>query len=332
MREPGFWRVRDLRSRSSSPLSRMLLTPVAAAYAWGGARRIAEAKPIRVEATVVCIGNVTLGGAGKTPVSALVRDILGSTGARSATLSRGYGGRLPGPVRVDATAHQAADVGDEPLMLALRGESWISRDRVAGARAMAADGVGVIVMDDGHQNPDLARNASVVVIDAGDPFGNGFVFPKGPLREPPSVGLSRADLIVLMGEGISPPEVVSSGKPVFRAQLASTSQPPPGTYVAFAGIGRPSRYFDFLRALPGIVLSEELPFADHHAYSVGDLRYLESLARERGAGLITTEKDWVRLPQSHRDRIVHTPVSARFDDPAGFEAALLRLVARERPA
>lgn len=329
MREPHFWRDLPKGTRASAPLTRLLLTPVAALYDAMGLRRIQRTVALDAGLPVICIGNLTLGGAGKTPVSAAIRAELASRGLRAATLSRGYGGSLKGPLRVDAATHSAGETGDEPLMLSATGEAWISQDRHAGAVAMREAGVDVVIMDDGHQNPGLAKTGSVVVIDAAEPFGNGFVFPKGPLREPVRRGLSRADAVVLMGDGDVPAEVNESGVEVLRARLAPVALPAPGAYVAFAGIGRPQRFFDSLAAMPGVTLADAVPFPDHHMYSAADLSYLAKLAAERGpAQLITTSKDHVRLPPAMRASVAILPVQAEFEDPAAVGALVDRLLFR----
>jgi tetraacyldisaccharide 4'-kinase len=244
-----------------------------------------------------------------------------------ASLSRGYGGSETGPLKVDTTKHTTAQVGDEPMMLAALGESWISKDRVAGAKAMKADGVQVIVMDDGHQNPTLRKALSIIVIDAAEPFGNGSVFPKGPLREPAARGLARADGVVLMGDGEIPPEVMASGKPTLRAHLAPLAKLKPGRYVAFAGIGRPQRFFDGLRAVPDIELVEAVPYPDHHVFSAADLDYLMKLGNELDAKLLTTDKDHVRLSPEMKTKVMRASVEAKFED----EAAFIALLDRVRP-
>jgi tetraacyldisaccharide 4'-kinase len=242
-----------------------------------------------------------------------------------ASLSRGYGGKEGGPLRVDPAKHSSKDVGDEPLMLAATGEAWVSRDRPAGARAMRAAGVDVAVMDDGHQNPSLKKALSIVVIDAAEPFGNGHVFPKGPLREPVARGLSRADAVVLMGDGEPPQELKGFARPVLHARLAPLAPLKPGRYVAFAGIGRPERFFDSLLRMDGIELVESVPYPDHHAFQHSDLDYLMKLATERDARLITTDKDHVRLPPEMRAKVLRASVEARFDDEAAFGALLDRV-------
>ncbi|RYG24536.1 MAG: tetraacyldisaccharide 4'-kinase [Burkholderiales bacterium] len=327
MREPHFWTVTDKRSRASAPVLKLLMTPLSMLYRRAGENRIAKTTPIDAGIPVICIGNLTLGGAGKTPVTAAVRAYLSRKGARVASLSRGYRGSLAGPTRVDALKNTAAEVGDEPLMLAATGEAWISKDRPAGAQAMKADGVQVAIMDDGHQNPTLKKSLSIVVIDATNPFGNGHIFPKGPLRERVADGLARADAVVLMGDGPVPDALADFKGVVLHAHLAPLASLPPGRYVAFAGIGRPERFFDSLQAQPGIELSEAMPFPDHHAFQPSDLSFLMKLSKERDAQLVTTDKDHVRLPADVKGRVMRASVEAKFEDEAAFHALLNRVLA-----
>ncbi|MDZ4759468.1 MAG: tetraacyldisaccharide 4'-kinase [Alphaproteobacteria bacterium] len=325
MHEPHFWRALDPRTRASAPVTRLLLTPFAMAYSWAGKRRIERALPADAGVPVICIGNLTLGGAGKTPVAAEVRARLAARGLRAATLSRGYRGEQKGPLRVDPQDHKAGDVGDEPLMLAAMGEAWIAQDRAAGARAMRTDGVGVIVMDDGHQNPALRKDMSLIVIDAAEPFGNGHVFPKGPLREPVARGLERADGLILMGEGAAPPALADFPGPILRARLAPLQTTTPGRYIAFAGIGRPERFFDTLSAMQGVDLADAVPYPDHHVFTASDLDYLMKLSSERGARLITTDKDHVRLSDDAKPMVSRASVKAHFEDGAALDALLSRI-------
>jgi tetraacyldisaccharide 4'-kinase len=327
MREPYFWTVTDKRSRASAPMTKLLLSPLAMAYRLAGERRIRTTVPDDSGIPVVCIGNLTLGGAGKTPVTEIVRAHYTRKGLRTASLSRGYKGSLEGAHRVDPARHTFSEVGDEPLMLSASGETWVSKDRPAGARTMKADGVQLIVMDDGHQNPTLKKSLSIVVIDAGNPFGNGHVFPKGPLREPVAAGLSRADAVVLMGDGEIPEALTGFTGPILRARLASTAPLPPGKYVAFAGIGRPSRFFDALRAQPGVELAEGAPYPDHHAFTSYDIDFLMKLAADHDARLVTTDKDHVRLPAAMKDKVARASVKAVFED----VEALARLLDRVTP-
>lgn len=327
MREPHFWTVQDKRSRASAPMIKLLMTPLSMIYRWAGQNRIAKATPEEVGLPVICIGNLTLGGAGKTPVTAAVRKHFVEKGVRAASLSRGYRGTLEGAHRVDVARHAFTETGDEPLMLAAAGEAWISKDRPAGAKAMKADGVQVIVMDDGHQNPSLKKYLSIVVIDASNPFGNGHIFPKGPLRERVVDGLSRADAVVLMGDGETPPALKDFKGTVLRARLAPLAPMPPGRYIAFAGIGRPERFFDSLQQQPGVELAESVPFPDHHAFTASDINYLMKLSTERDARLVTTDKDFVRLPQDVKPKVLRASVEAKFEDPAAFSALLDRVAA-----
>lgn len=322
MRAPDFW-YREGVGRDAAPVLRGLLAPVAAVYAWAGARRLATAVPARVPARVICIGNLTMGGAGKTPIARAVRALLGE-GAH--TLSRGYGGRLKGPHRV-TDADSAADVGDEPLLHAADGPAWIARDRVAGAHAAIATGARTLILDDGFQNPSLAKDLSILVFDAGAGVGNGRIFPAGPLREPVAHGLPRAQAAVVFraasgADRARPAYLEGFDKPVFDAWLEAASPPPPGPLLAFAGIARPEKFFDTVKDLGGDLL-DGASFPDHHPFVAIELESLARHADHHGATLITTEKDAVRLPPAWREKVAVLPVKARFADEAGF-AALVR--------
>ncbi|WP_018147113.1 tetraacyldisaccharide 4'-kinase [Henriciella marina] len=327
MRAPRFWdRDVDPRSREGAPVTRLILTPLSAVYAAVTARRIEKTVPLKLDIPVICIGNLTAGGSGKSPVAAAIRKQLSDQNEqlRIATLSRGYGGKLSGPLRVDAGSHSAAQVGDEALMLAQTGEAWIGADRAAAGRAMQEAGVDIIIMDDGFQNPSLQKTLSLVVVDAQSGFGNGHVIPKGPLREPVENGLARADAVILMGDGDPPHELARFKGPILKARIAPVAPPEVGTYIAFAGIGRPEKFFDTLRAC-GRPPVDAVPFADHHTYKDSDLRYLRALAADYGATLITTEKDFIRLTPAQRNGISTLPVTAEFESNEAL-AKLLRSV------
>jgi tetraacyldisaccharide 4'-kinase len=322
MRPPEFWNA-NASGRDAVVVLRLLLAPVSWAYAWAAARRQSTTMPRHAPIPVVCIGNFTVGGGGKTPVARAVRAMLGP-GAH--TLSRGYGGRLEGPLRVTPDM-EAREVGDEPLLHAADGPAWIARDRVAGALAAAGAGAHAIVMDDGFQNPALAKDLSIVVVDPAFGVGNGQVFPAGPLRERLSDGLRRADAIVLL-QGLSPATdeqplewLADFRGPVLRARLEPAGPAPAGKLVAFAGLARPEKFFDTLAAI-GAEVEDAIPYDDHHAYSDDNLDFLARLAHERGARLITTEKDAARLSPEWRARVATLPVVARFED-EGALAALL---------
>jgi tetraacyldisaccharide 4'-kinase len=331
---PRWWYVREGRP---GPVLHLLLKPLSWAWAAATAHRIARGRPVDPGVPVVCVGNITLGGTGKTPVVATLARRLDEAGRRPAILSRGYGGSLEGPVRVDPSRHAAREVGDEPLMLAaaLPGVAvWVARDRVAGALAAVREGADVILLDDGHQNPALRKTLSLVVSDGetrdGEwPLGDGGVFPAGPLREPLAAGLSRADAVILLlpADLEAPdPELVAalSGPPFLRARLIPEGAPPEGPQVGFAGVGKPWKVERALRAA-GCDLVDFAAFPDHAPWTPARLKALDDLARAHGAGLVTTTKDWVRLPPAWREKVRAWPVRAVFDSPAEVDALLERL-------
>ena len=327
---PRWWYRRGRREMATT---RTLLTPVSWVWAFATARRLARGRPVDPGVPVICVGNLTLGGAGKTPVARAIVALLRSRGLRPHILSRGHGGRLAGPVRDDAATHSAADVGDEALMMAADAPVWIARDRAAGARAAAGDGARVIVMDDGHQNPSVAKALSLVVVDAETrddewPFGDGAVFPAGPMREPLKAGLARADAVVLLLPADLPApdgELVAllGGAPLLIARLEPVAPPPPGPQIAFAGIGKPWKMERALKAA-GCDLLDFASMPDHEPIAEETLKFLADRAAALGAGLVTSEKDWARLPPEWRERVRAWPVTARFED----EDAAWRLIGR----
>ena len=334
---PRWWYIRD---SGHARITRTLLKPASWLWAAVTARRIARARPVDAGAPVISIGNLTVGGSGKTPVARETLRLLRAAGIDAQSLSRGYGGSLEGPVRVDPALHDAAAVGDEPLMLAqdTRGvgsPAWIARDRVAGAQAAVASGAQALVLDDAHQNPTLKKALSLIVVDGetrGDewPFGDGSVFPSGPMREPLKAGLARADAVVVLLPGDltqADPELLAlfDDLPVFVARLLADSPPPSGPQVGFAGIAKPWKVERSLIAA-GCELVDFAPFPDHAAYRQQDLSFLSERAALLNAGLVTTEKDWVRLPPEWRARIASWPVAARFEDETAFAAFVLNRI------
>jgi tetraacyldisaccharide 4'-kinase len=293
MREPRFWREDGALPR--------LLAPVAAVYGSISGARMARAGT-RARVPVICVGNLTLGGAGKTPTAIAVAKLLLSEGARPIFLSRGYGGALAGPVCV-TPQHRAADVGDEPLLLARTAPTIMARDRVQGAELAAAEGASVIVMDDGFQNPSLAKDCSLIVLDGERAIGNGRVFPAGPLRAPLDVQLARASALLVVGEMSAQVQDVIVGAerprlPVLQGRLA----PDPAVLaaltdrnvLAFAGIAHPEKFFATL-ADAGIATPVKRAFADHHPFTESDARDLLQLAKRENLLLLTTEKDLARM-------------------------------------
>ena len=325
MHEPAFWH------RPSSLTSR-LLTPLAALYGAIAARRMAR-PGADAGVPVICVGNYHTGGAGKTPTVLALVKLLRALGETPFVLSRGYGGSSPGPLRVDAVRHTAADVGDEPLMIAAHVPVIVARDRVAGARLARDEGASVIVMDDGFQNPALRKDLSLIVVSGGRGLGNGRVFPAGPLRAPLAPQLARTDALLVIGEGDAARDVervlAARGVPALHARVVPDDDALAALrgkrVLAFAGIGDPGRFFSTLRA-NGIAIAAQRTFPDHHRFTKDEISALRDEAARQGLALVTTEKDFARLSGQLaplKDGIVPLPVSLRFDD----EARLRELIA-----
>jgi tetraacyldisaccharide 4'-kinase len=318
MRPPDFWSSRRVLST--------LLLPAACVYAEATRRRLRR-PGWRAPVPVICVGNITVGGAGKTPTAIAIARLLRALGKAPHFLTRGYRGREAGPLRVDPAAHDFRAVGDEALLLARVAPTWVARDRAAGAKAAVAAGAGCIVMDDGFQNPALVKDLSLVVVDGGYGFGNRRVLPAGPLREPVDAGIARADAIVLIGEDIVDARRHFAAKPVLEARIvpdAAGMQFSGKKVVAFCGIGRPDKFFETLKAL-GADLVEAMPFPDHHAFSANDIMLACEIASERGAVPVTTEKDYVRLPPEARRMVEPVPIDIEWAEPAATEARLRAL-------
>jgi tetraacyldisaccharide 4'-kinase len=315
---PAFWSHDGVGARVLSPLS-----AVGAALT---ARRVAR-PGWRAPVPVVCCGNVTVGGAGKTT---LVLDLAARLSDRSVhILLRGYGGASKGVHRV-AAGDPVALVGDEALLLARVAPTWTGGDRAASAREAVGAGAGVLLMDDGLQNPTLEKACSLMVIDGRTGFGNGRVLPAGPLREPVLAAASRCQAAVLLGADITGAvRLLPAWLPVLRADLVQdvgVAALAGRAAVAFAGIAHPGKFFDPLREA-GVVLVSAHPFPDHHPYTDGELVRLLREARERGAVLLTTPKDAVRLPAAVRDQVTVIGVGLRWQEPKRIEQLLENVVA-----
>ena len=292
--------------------------PLGALYGFSVAWKARNARPYRSTARVVCVGNLTAGGSGKTPVALAIGTRLKAEGHSVFFLTRGYGGGETGPLEVRAT-HTAADVGDEALLLAKTAPTIVAHDRAAGAALAESKGAQIIVMDDGHQNFALAKDLSLVVVDGETGFGNGLMIPAGPLREGVAQGLARADAVIVMNQG--DPDLAAFKGPVLRARLKADSEAFRGHRVfAFAGIGRPEKFLASLAEAGARVTGSQF-FADHHAFRVGEIAALKRRAQD--AELVTTEKDFARLGAADRDGIAVLPVRVLFED----ERALGRLLA-----
>lgn len=335
-RAPAFWETGGWPSR--------LLAPVAALWGAVAAARLARPPAVHAPVPVIAVGNFTAGGAGKTPATVALVDLARRAGFSPAVMTRGYGGALAGPLRVDLTRHRAADVGDEALVHARYAPTIVSRDRAAGLRLLADCGADFLILDDGFQNPTLAKDLSLVVVDRGHGIGNGRVIPAGPLRAPLGPQLDHASALVIVdaGEPDAPSlgsllvEATRRGLPIFSARLV-LRQPErlAGRRVlAYAGIGRPAKFAATLTAA-GAEVVDLVPFADHRMLEEADAERLLARAGERGLDLVTTEKDAARLAGSSTPALMRLALASRvaavdlvFDD----EAAILgRLTALRRP-
>lgn len=327
MREPWFWRDRTLAARLISAS----LAPASAAYDLARRMRIALTRPYLAPLPVICVGNATLGGVGKTPFALMLAKILEARAINAHFLTRGFGGAAKGPLRVDAAAHDAATVGDEALLLAAAAPTWLSRDRPSGALAAKLAGADAVIMDDGFQNPSLEKTFSILLTDAEDPVGNGRLFPAGPLREPEAAALARAGAQVFVVSGKTSPRrrVPAAGLPTFDAWLEPVGGLRPGRVIAFCGIGRPERFFRSL-AESGFELVEAVAFPDHQQFGEAALRRLKRIAREKSARLITTEKDFVRIPPPYRNGVEAFRVEMRCDNAEALAALAMAAIGRFR--
>lgn len=324
MRTPDFW--------NQDGLLPTLLTPVSLLYDLVARLDRRRGRQWRAPVPVICVGNLTAGGAGKTPTAMLAAELLIRAGIDVHFLSRGYGGKIAGPVQVDHQKHRAGEVGDEPLLLAALAPTWIARDRVAGAKAIVEAGAEAIIMDDGFQNTDLQKDFNILVIDGGFGFGNGRLLPAGPLREPVASGAARADFaLIIHTDGdqrvslLLPPSL-----PVFEARVvpAISAEGYGGRRVfGFAGIGRPEKFAATLRAI-GADLVGFQAFPDHHVYREDEIMAVIEAAVAEDARAVTTAKDAVRLPALAREMVDIVDIDLQLDDVDAFRQRLLSVVSR----
>ncbi len=320
---PRFWHQPNMLATMLSPLSQIYWLLVQ--------MRLRRCRPQRLPIPVICVGNNTVGGTGKTPMVLACADILRAQGKQPHVISRGYKGSYSGTVRVDAQRHSAHEVGDEPLLIARHVPCWVSAKRIDAACAAIEDGADVILMDDGMQNPTLQKDMSILVVDGGYGFGNRKMLPAGPCRERLGESLLKAQALVVMGDATHPDVqlLLQDHSAAFHAKMVAQNALPEGPIVAFAGIGRPEKFFEMLRAM-GATLADEISFPDHHLFSEKELQHLAQKAAQHHATLVTTEKDWLRLSADWRERIESIEVKAEISPKASLE--ILLKAATERGA
>lgn len=300
-------------------------------------RRQKNGKNLRVSVPVVCVGNINVGGTGKTPTVIKLMSIFNKLGIVAHVISKGYGGSTNGPLRVDEVIHTANDVGDEPLLLAAFGQCWVAKDRAAGAKAAIEAGAEVLILDDGMQNPDLIKDFTIMVVDAGVGFGNERLLPAGPLRQSVGDGVLAADMVLSIGQHFAQQEFARRFKSTHAVlQLTGVLEPLQTGMLwhdirafAFAGIGRPKKFFETLRGTGASVVMTR-SFGDHEILSGKLLQRMEFEAAKVGAQLVTTEKDAVRLPNGWQQKVITFPVRLEIDDEEALVAAMLEVVRPEK--
>jgi tetraacyldisaccharide 4'-kinase len=321
MHSPEFWQTRGSLAQMLEPFGRI--------YGAITTARASQANAPRAPIPVISVGGLTVGGSGKTPVTMSLTERLQDLGQKTAVVLRGYGGRLAGPLRVSPDEHSSNDVGDEALLHANIGPTWIARKRILGVKDAAANGATVAILDDGHQHPGLHKDLRLIVIDGSNPWGNGYVFPAGPLREKVASGLRRADAVVMMGEdkfGVArdlPPDLPLLHASLIPDPLALSLRGQ--AVVAFAGIGNPQKFVDTLQHIGARIVAWH-SFEDHEAFGASDIQPLLDEAFAMGAIPVTTAKDAVRLIPDQRQQVNVVSVAVLWRDDNAVDELLARVI------
>lgn len=309
MKTPSFW-YRTLDTKAS--LIETLLTPFSSLYTLGAEIHRASKTPFKSPIPVICIGNLNAGGSGKTPTAIALLKLIRSynLAKKPFFLTRGYGGKITGPILVDPDTHTFRDVGDEALLLTRHGPTIVSADRLKGAELARQNGADLIIMDDGLQNYDLLQDIKVAVVDGQMNFGNEKTIPAGPLREPLKTGLEKVDFFVLINKQN---KTIPTSKPIFETTLNTSAKLcDKRPWIAFAGLGYPEKFFTYLKNTLNLNIVETIPFPDHHIFTANDIQNLETRAKEKNAKLLTTEKDFVRIPAGTEIQTV--PIQLTWND------------------
>ncbi len=312
MRAPSFW-------YKPLGLEAIFLWPLGLIYRAVSNIKQLVIRPYNALVPIICVGNIVAGGAGKTPAALVIAQILQQHGQNPVFVTRGYGGKERGPLRVDLSLHSALDVGDEALLLARIAPTWIGRNRAAAVSVAQAHGSHVI-MDDGLQNPSIKPKLSFLVIDGSVGIGNGCLIPAGPLRETLEKAMPRITGVIFIGSEDRQKLIPRFRCPLFRAEIEPDLPPDfprQQKFFAFCGIGRPEKFYETCRR-SGIELVGTKDFSDHHFFSTSELQKLQTLATTEGAKLLTTEKDWARLPGDFQSQILSFPINLIFNDPVAI--------------
>lgn len=310
MRTPSFWKEKDSFLAKSLFLPSKIFEMMARINA-----KIQKNREYSPKLTVICVGNVTVGGAGKTPIAIAIAKMLLNEQKKVAFLSRGYKGRLD-KVVVDSNFHTASDVGDEPLLLCNSAPVIVSKNRAEGAKIAEKMGIDFLIMDDGFQNFTIRKDISILVFDGVFGIGNGLILPAGPMREKLDNALARADFVVISNEDKTGLGKIIT-KPILKGEVQASEKKletlKKKRLLAFAGIGRPEKFLETLEKNCLDIVSF-LPYPDHYCYKEKDLNYIFKKASEQNAEIITTSKDWVKIPKNFQSNIDYLPIDFYFKD------------------